>query len=84
MLMTTVNILEARNNLSRLIAQAVDGEEVVISNRGKPVVRLVPVEGNEEKGTGAALARWFAENPPIGTPSGTLQERIREIREDWD
>jgi prevent-host-death family protein len=32
-----------RANLSRLIDQAVTGEEVVITRRGRPVVRLVPV-----------------------------------------
>ena len=37
-----VNILEAKNQLSRLIKAAVDGEEVVIASNGKPMVRLVP------------------------------------------
>jgi prevent-host-death family protein len=82
--MEPVNILEARNNLSRLIAQAVSGEEVVISNRGKPVVRLVPIEANEKRSTGAAIARWLTENPPLGASPIDLRERIREIREDWD
>ena len=36
-----VNIYEAKTNLSRLIQAALDGEDVVIANRGKPLVRLV-------------------------------------------
>ena len=82
--MEPVNILDARNNLSRLIAQAIEGEDVVICNRGKPVVRLVPVESTEKKSTGAALAKWFAEHPPIGTPPAELRARLREIREGWE
>jgi len=35
-----INILEARNQLSKLIQSALDGEEVVIANRGNPVVRI--------------------------------------------
>jgi prevent-host-death family protein len=37
-----VNILEAKNRLSQLVKAAQAGEEVVIANRGEPVVRLVP------------------------------------------
>ncbi len=39
--MSTVNIREARARLSRLVAQAERGEDVVIARRGKPAVRLV-------------------------------------------
>ena len=39
--MSTVNIREARARLSRLVAQAERGEEIVIARRGKPAVRLV-------------------------------------------
>lgn len=39
--MKTVNIHEAKTNLSRLLAQVEAGEEVVIARNGKPVARLV-------------------------------------------
>jgi prevent-host-death family protein len=38
-----VNILEAKNQLSRLVKEAVGGADVVIANNGTPLVRLVPV-----------------------------------------
>jgi prevent-host-death family protein len=38
-----VNMLEAKSQLSRLVKQALDGEEVVIASNGEPMVRLVPV-----------------------------------------
>ncbi|HTW30303.1 MAG TPA: type II toxin-antitoxin system prevent-host-death family antitoxin [Candidatus Sulfotelmatobacter sp.] len=41
--MKTVTIHEAKTNLSRLIAKACSGEEIVIARGPDPVVRLVPV-----------------------------------------
>ena len=36
-------MLEAKNQLSRLVKQALEGEDVVIASNGEPLVRLVPV-----------------------------------------
>ena len=41
--MPTVNMHEAKTQLSRLVEAALAGEDVVIAKAGKPVVRLVPV-----------------------------------------
>lgn len=41
--MTTLNIHEAKTHLSRLVEEAVAGEEIVIAKAGKPLVRLVPL-----------------------------------------
>ena len=40
----TVNVHEAKTHLSRLLEEAVGGEDIVIAKAGKPKVRLVPVE----------------------------------------
>ncbi len=37
------NMLEARNQLSKLVQAALAGEDVIIANKGVPVVRLVKV-----------------------------------------
>lgn len=37
------NMLEAKSQLSRLVQAALAGEDVVIANKGVPVVRLVKV-----------------------------------------
>lgn len=37
-----VNMLEAKNQLSKLVRAAVSGEEVIIANHGEAQVRLVP------------------------------------------
>ena len=38
----TVNIHEAKTNFSKLLAQAISGEEVIIAKAGTPIARLVP------------------------------------------
>jgi prevent-host-death family protein len=40
-----VNLHDAKTHLSRYVDQALAGEEVVIARAGKPLVRLVPLEG---------------------------------------
>ncbi len=43
--MTKVNIHEAKTNFSKLIERALAGEEIVIAKSGKPLLKLVPLEG---------------------------------------
>jgi prevent-host-death family protein len=42
--MHTVNMHEAKSQLSALVKQALEGEDVVIAKAGTPVVRLVPFQ----------------------------------------
>jgi prevent-host-death family protein len=37
-----VNMLETKNQLSRLVKQALSGEDVVIASNGEPMGRLSP------------------------------------------
>ncbi len=43
--MAKVNIHEAKTNFSRLVERALAGEEIVIARGGKPLLKLVPLEG---------------------------------------
>jgi prevent-host-death family protein len=83
--MKSVNMLDAKNSLSRLVAEAVDGEDVVIANRGKPVVRLVPVSAGQTN-TGTALAAWLTQNPaPVSHPRSVddIEAQLQENRDAW-
>ncbi|MDD1621371.1 MAG: type II toxin-antitoxin system prevent-host-death family antitoxin [Methylococcaceae bacterium] len=42
--MQTINIQEAKTQLSRFVDQAAAGEEIVIARAGKPVARLAPLQ----------------------------------------
>lgn len=40
---TVVNMHKAKTELSKLVAKALAGEEVIVTRAGKPVVKLVPI-----------------------------------------
>jgi len=77
-----INILDARNNLSRLVAAVENGDDVVIAKRGKPVARLVPVE--QSRFTGGALAEHLVRHPPVRVRSAAeIDADVRDFRESW-
>lgn len=73
--MTTVNIYQAKTQLSELIRKAREGEEVTIAKAGRPQVKLMPVEEEKSrpirfdvlKGQ-AVMADNFDELPPEFEP----------------
>lgn len=82
-----INILEARNQLSKLIQSALDGEEVVIANRGNPVVRLVPVREVEAKEPVQTFSEWLSENPlpeHLKATAAEIDRSIDEQRDSWE
>ena len=86
-----VNILEAKNRLSELIRAVQAGEEVVIANRGKPVVRMVPADEapplRAERGSAAAILGWLKDHPMPPQSRRTAEEidaAIEEERNAWD
>ena len=42
--MEAFNVHEAKTQLSRLLARVELGEEIIISNRGVPIAKLVPLD----------------------------------------
>jgi prevent-host-death family protein len=55
-----INIGEAKDRLSQLIAAARRGEDIVIALAGRPQVKLVPVEGIQALEREAEIARRMA------------------------
>ncbi|WP_428333438.1 type II toxin-antitoxin system Phd/YefM family antitoxin [Novosphingobium sp.] len=67
--MTQFSVHDAKTNLSRLIAQALAGGDVVIARGNIPVVRLVPLEPRGHRQFGAlkgkiAMGEHFDEPLP--------------------
>lgn len=52
--MLTVNIHDAKTQLSKLVEQAAHGEAFIIAKAGKPMVKVVPLEPGEA-GTASRL-----------------------------
>ena len=86
-----LNISEAKNRLSRLIKSVQAGEEVVITNRGEPVARLVPAReiSGASSGTGEARAilDWLERHPVPDYARRSTEEidaAIERERQSWD
>jgi antitoxin (DNA-binding transcriptional repressor) of toxin-antitoxin stability system len=63
--MTQATIHQAKTHLSKLIRKALDGEEVIIAKRDKPLVRLEAVYSKKSKrklGSGKGLVTYIAPN----------------------
>jgi prevent-host-death family protein len=69
-----VNMLEAKNQLSRLVKDALAGKDVVIASNGEPMVRLVPVARRANLGAWGKLKRFRAAIDAAFTPE--LDEEI--------
>lgn len=64
-----VGMHEAKTNLSKLVAFAQNGEEVLITNRGEVVAKIVGA-GQSRREKAEEIARQFraiTKNNPIGT-----------------
>ena len=59
--MTAYSVADAKNQLPKLIDRALNGEEVIITRRGKPVVELRPTALRPE--------------PPVGSDDWLKQRR---------
>ena len=83
-----VNILEAKNRLSKLIRSVQAGEEVIIANRGEPVARLVSAKAVIDDEAGARrIADWLRANPlppHLKRTHEPIEQGIVEERLAWD
>lgn len=72
--MKTINIHEAKTNLSRLVQEAVAGVDIVIAKSGKPMVRLVAI--GDSKGTRALgiLSGQVSESADCWDPDPEIEE----------
>jgi prevent-host-death family protein len=88
---STVGIREAKINLSRILRRVRHGAEVVITDRGKPVGRIVPVRVNavdldtlvsdlEARGVLAEKRDGNQMRPPLPLRGSLAQKLLQEDR----
>jgi prevent-host-death family protein len=74
--MVTVNLAQAKANLSELIDKVEGGEGVIITRHGRPVARISPIE--QPKKPVRSLAAFRATVPRWGTSSAKLLRQMRD------
>ena len=81
--MTQATIHQAKTHLSKLIRKALDGEEVIIAKRDKPLVRVEAVRSKTLKrkiGWGKGLVTYIA--PDFDEPLEDLAEYMETAEEE--
>ncbi|WP_419839368.1 type II toxin-antitoxin system Phd/YefM family antitoxin [Candidatus Poriferisodalis sp.] len=89
--MAEVGIRELKQNASEVVARVEAGEEITVTNRGRPVARLVPHVRNPRRsrleeliarGEATPATRDIAEflPPPPAPPGRSLSEVLLEMR----
>ena len=72
--MAAYNIYEAKTNFSALVEKASSGEEVVIAKAGRPVLKLVPIDAEEQRPY---------RRPDPGFAKGEFRDLIEELDKPW-
>ncbi len=63
---TAVNVADAKRRFSDLLGRVAYGREtILITRRGRPMAKLVPVDAESEKKGLAALRGWLADDDPF-------------------
>ena len=81
--MGTYSVADAKNRLPSLIDKALEGEEVVITRRGKPVIELKPLPDrpSHSMGTDAWLDARTQARPGVGLTSVEILDMLYESEE---
>jgi prevent-host-death family protein len=72
-----VNIQEAKNSFSRLLARAHAGEEIIICKAGKPYVKLITINQPEQRELGF-LSHLFTEEELASLDQALLEPMDEE------
>lgn len=82
-----VGVRDLKDHLSSYLAKARDGEEVLVTDRGRPVARLVPVDGPTDRlaelitlGVVRPAATRVRSRPEPIEASGTVSDLVAEQR----
>ena len=76
--MITIGAFEAKTNLSKLLDQVANGEQVTITRHGSPVARLIPAEPVTDSAGAVVLLRELSVSATLGGES--VAELIAEGR----
>ena len=59
----TLNLYEAKTQLSSLVEKAADGEEIIIAKNGEPLAKLVPIRATGRRKPGRLKGKiWMSKD----------------------
>lgn len=78
--MSTVGIKELKNRLTAYLRRTKQGEEVVVTERGKPIAVIQPIQSAPKIVSREARLAKLAAQGRIRLPSRKLLKKIRPVR----
>jgi prevent-host-death family protein len=78
--MSTVGIKELKNRLTQYIRRTKQGEEIIVTERGKPVAVLTPVGATRHVETLEAKLARLAARGVVTLPTRKPVKRVRRIK----
>ena len=82
--MERIGIFDARARFSELVGRVEAGEEVILTRRGQPVVRMVAVKARRPGSGAAAVKRVMALSKRLNIRVGSRRELRALIEEGRD
>jgi len=77
------SVADAKNKLSELIDRALEGEGVVITRHGQPVVKLTPISPPPKRMTPDAVDTLVRQRVGRRVPRESAVTTVRKLRDDW-
>ena len=78
--MGTVGVRELKNRLTRYLRQTKHGEEIVVTERGKPVAVLIPIKSAKRAPSLEARLATLAAQGRVTLPTREPLKRIRMVK----
>jgi prevent-host-death family protein len=63
--MPTINMHEAKSQLSQLVEAAERGESVIIARNGKPAAQLIGIKAASNRTWSEAVQQWFRDGEKL-------------------
>jgi prevent-host-death family protein len=73
-----ISLADAKTHLSELVEQAANGDDVIITKRGKPVARLSAVKARRQRIDAAELRKITVQMPFQTIPADEFVRAMRD------
>jgi prevent-host-death family protein len=77
--MSTVGIKELKNRLTTYLRRTRQGEEVIVTERGKPIALIQPIQSAQQIRSREARLAKLAARGLVTLPDGRLLKKLRPV-----
>lgn len=78
--MATVGIKQLKNHLTQYLRRSKEGEEIIVTERGKPIAIIRPIHSAEEVSSREARLAQLAAQGRLTLPTRPPLEKIRLVK----